>query len=133
MNFPKENRGILWLALVPQDQSALPVEPRFPQLAQHLHVTLQYNVAFTKGVLSLLDVGEVFVEVFENCWNDKIQALRVKLPDNLRFVCQNEDPYITVSMREGVRPVMSNVMLGTEHHSEPVSSSLSFKVEFFRF
>lgn len=104
-------KGILWLAL-PEQFS--PVEPIY-QPAKHLHVTLQFGVEFDQ--VSHLIGKEVVAFAESNCYNDRVQALTILLPQEILILCNNENPHLTISHREGVRPVESNEMLKGEHKS----------------
>jgi len=120
-------RGILWLTL--QGQIS-PVQPLYQQ-ANHLHVTLRFNVELSE-VEHLLR-REVMVHCYEECHNGRIQALRVELPAEFDTLCQNESPHMTISHLPNVRPVESNVMLQSEHDSLPLDLVLATVAEFLPF
>lgn len=122
------SNGIFWLT-VPDQVS--PVK-RVYAPAQHLHVTLKFNVSF-ESVKKYLD-REVNVELLENCWNKEIQAITVKLPTPFASLCNNKNPHMTISHKSGVRPVKSNDMLDGEYTSEPIKvKKLILKSEFYMF
>lgn len=121
--------GILWLTLPEQ---VPPVQPLFEVPPKHYHVTLQFNTGLTLEIQKLLG-KEVEVHVVSNCHNDSIQALLVSLPEDIKGLCKNENPYMTVSMVEGVRPVESNNMLAENHISEPLSLTMRLRIDFFQF
>lgn len=122
-------RGILWLSVPGQE---FPVCQVFVNVARHLHVTLQFGVNENEIPDGLL--GEAFtVRVTENCFNSRVHALRVQLPEELRDICQNENPHMTISMIPGVRPVESNEMFQGPHHSESVDFEIPLVCEFSPF
>ena len=121
-------RGILWLSLPTHTQVA-PAHRLFPNRPNHVHVTLQFGVSREDVPEAVL--GRLFPVTFvANCYNDRIQALRVELPEEVHQLCNNEHPNMTVSMADGVRPVESNAMLAGEHVSEPASFELPLVCEF---
>jgi len=120
--------GILWLSV----NSNLTVQPRFATRPNHLHVTLQYGVQMTDDIQSLLG-REVQALLLSDCWNEQIQAVTVKLPSDVKALCKNRYPHITVSMVEGVKPVASNEMLSSSHNHLPVVKPVSLVFDFFRF
>lgn len=130
-----QDRGIFWLSLVDQDyetfQGDIPVI--FERPAEHFHITLQYNVPLTEEIAQFLWKEPLAVNVTANCFNDRIQAVRVQLPDSVRSLCQNSDPHMTISMVQGARPVQSNVMLGSNHVEQELETTLLFRAEFSRF
>jgi hypothetical protein len=122
-------RGILWLSL-PEQKS--PVCPIFDQAAEHFHVTLRFGVfenEIPDGIL-----GRTFtVRATENCFGDRIHALRVELPNGVRGVCLNKHPHMTISMLPGVRPVESNVMLQSPLSIQRENFSFPLVCEFVPF
>jgi tRNA splicing ligase len=116
-------KGILWLSAINQ---SLPTAAKFPNLARHFHVTLQFGVdweSLSQDVKGL--VGKEFeVKVLLNCYNEKIQALYVDLPEEVSALCRNSHPHITISMADGVKPVESNQMLSGAYLSEWGPSSI---------
>lgn len=140
-------KGIFWLSALNQNSfldSLRPngISPVFNQLANHFHVTLQFGVELTPEIESLLG-QQVEVNVVANCFNSKIQALKVELPASasvgnlsevdLRAMCRNAQPHLTLSMGDGVKPVESNDMLAGEHDCAPVSFPLMLQFDFFAF
>jgi hypothetical protein len=120
-------KGILWLSTV--DQSS-PVTPKFPNLARHFHVTLQFGIdweALFPEVKALIG-NQYTVSIMANCHNDRIQALSVTLPEEVAHLCNNLNPHITVSMANGVKPVESNQMLASEHFYSLISPQEPNKV-----
>lgn len=75
----------------------------------------------------------VEVMAVANCCNDKIQALRVSLPEEVRQLCNNENPHMTISMVEGVKPVESNNMLEGDRMEVPMNLPLTLRFDFFQF
>lgn len=104
-------KGILWLSLAEQIS---PVQPIYNP-ANHLHVTIQFNVELSE-VEHLLG-RQVMVHCYEECTNGRIQALRVELPAEFHTLCQNECPHMTISHLPNVRPVESNAILESDHNS----------------
>jgi hypothetical protein len=121
-------KGILWLAAKNHN---LPGETIFNQAAKHFHVTLQFGVERTE--FEDLIGKEVEVTIKARCFNDRIEALSVDLPGDIRPLCKNEHPHITISMEEGVKPVESNAMLKGDYNWAPLSYTLQTVVEFFAF
>jgi Fungal tRNA ligase phosphodiesterase domain len=117
-------KGILWLTL--QGQIS-PVEAIYNP-ANHLHVTIQFNVEHSE-VEHLLG-REVMVYAYSNCSNGRIQALRVELPEEFHTLCGNECPHMTISHLPNVRPVESNVMLQSDHNSLACDLVLATVAEF---
>jgi hypothetical protein len=130
-----QDRGIFWLSLVDQDRDNLQeqIPQVFERVAEHLHVTLQYNVPLTEEIAQFLWKEPIPVQVTANCFNHQIQAVRVQLPEFVRTLCQNADPHMTISMVQGTRPVQSNVMLGSNHVEQPLEVTLLFRAEFRHF
>lgn len=123
------NRGILWLSL-PEQQSPVGIVHENP--ARHFHVTLQFGAEFTPQVEDLLG-KEVQAVAVADCSNERVQALRVSLPEEVAGLCANEHPHMTISHAEGVKPVESNTMLAGDHDSVEVSTPLTLRFEFFHF
>lgn len=126
-------RGILWLTLPSQQLPGQLSELRGGFVpARHLHATLQFGVnsdTFDPALLGQL----VPVTVTNVCYNERIQALRVTLPEPFRALCQNNHPHMTVGHLPDVKPVESNAMLSGEHTAEPCNVTLNLEVEFFAF
>ena len=121
------SKGILWLTIPDQ---VSPIK-RLYSPAQHLHVTLKFNVTLD-SIKRYLD-EEVTVELLENCWNKDIQAIKVKLPSSWASVCNNKIPHMTISHKNGVKPFKSNEMLEGLHESEKINKKLKLKSEFYMF
>lgn len=123
-------KGIFWLSFPNQQKPSVPA--KFDNLAKHFHVTLQFGVDLTPEIQKLL--GEaVEVQVVANCFNDRIQALRIELPGNVKAMCNNAVPHMTISMVDGVKPVESNDMLSGEHEELLIDSKLTLRFDFFQF
>lgn len=123
-------KGIFWLSAL--DQKAAPVTPLYDHLAKHFHITLQFGVELTPEIQEML--GEkVDIQVVADCHNERIQALRIELPDEVRAMCNNAIPHMTISMVEGVKPVESNDMLSEEHEEVAVSTVIHMVYDFFQF
>ena len=123
----KMSKGILWLTI--PDQTS-PIK-RIYSPAQHLHITLKFNVSLD-SVKRYLN-KDVTVELLENCWNKEIQAIKVKLPSNWESLCNNKIPHITISHKNGVKPFKSNEMLESEHESAKLNQKIKLKSEFYMF
>ena len=123
-------KGILWLTASVQEN---PLSKNvFQNPPNHFHVTLQFNVELTEEIQKLL--GEtVEATIVANCYDDRIQALSIALPEDVRAMCHNAVPHMTVSMADGVKPVESNAMLAKEHFSEVVNVPITLKYDFFSF
>ena len=128
-------RGILWLSLEDQDCENLQrtIPQVFARAAEHFHVTLQYNVPLTEEIAKFLWKESFPVQVTENCFDHRIQAVRVELPELFKSLCQNANPHMTVSMAPKARPVLSNIMLDSNHVEEPLRATLLFRAQFHRF
>jgi hypothetical protein len=125
--YTKPVKGILWLSL---NQQISPVDC-IHNPASHLHVTLKFGA-------NLQDwehlIGQhVDVVAVANCYNDRVQALRVILPSDFDTICANDHPHMTLSTADNVRPVESNNMLASEHNEQPVEFVMQTTVEFFEF
>ena len=121
-------KGILWLATKSQNPSE---ETIFPNLPRHFHVTLQFGA--DRAQFEHILGKEVEVRVKAVCTNDRIQALSVDLPEDIKPLCKNKHPHITLSMANGVKPVESNAMLEGDHNWFPVFYTLPTVVEFSPF
>lgn len=130
-----QDRGIFWLSLVDQDYDNLQeqIPQVFENISEHLHITLQYNAPLTEEIAQFLWRDPVEVRVTANCFNDRIQAVRVELPEPFRALCRNANPHMTISMVPGARPVQSNNMLDSAHYEEPLETTLLFRAEFSHF
>lgn len=72
------------------------------------HVTLVYMP--TDEQLSLFSLGaDLLVMVESIAFDGKGQAVLIKTPRDI--LCKNENPHITISCAEGVKPVYSNELL----------------------
>jgi hypothetical protein len=112
---------ILWAVLL----DPIPVEARYSCGSPH-HVTLIYGV--TDPELWRDWVGMEFeAQVWAEAWDDRIQALRVHLPEGIPY--EGQDPHLTVSYREGVEPVESNAMLQGIHQERAWEGILRLRVE----
>lgn len=121
-------KGILWLTLLNQKS---PIKQLYGQ-PKHFHVTIQFDVTL-QSVARYLG-KDVTVELLENCWNNDIQAIRVKLPSPWNSLCKNKDPHMTISHKSGVAPKESNVMLEGKHQSEVLKNKiLKLRARFFLF
>lgn len=121
------SKGILWLTIPDQ---VSPVKKLYSP-AKHLHVTLKFDVTLD-SVKRFLD-KEVTVELIENCWNDEIQAVKVKLPSTYESLCKNKHPHITISHKAGVKPFKSNKMLESDHKSDKLKERIKMRTEFYMF
>jgi hypothetical protein len=120
-------KGILWLSL---DHQISPVEV-IHNPVNHFHVTLQFGVDLEDWA-HLIDQHVELVAV-ANCYNSKVQALRVILPPDFDTLCANDHPHMTISTADNVRPVESNNMLASEHNEERIEFVMQTTVEFFEF
>lgn len=121
------NKGILWLAL--HDQSPA-IVPMYPVLARHFHVTLHFGCSAEEFAQFI--GREVRVQFDAECWDGDIQACSVRILDpEISAICQNENPHVTISMGEKIRPVQSNDMLrSSEHSCTDLGFTLPATVEF---
>ncbi len=121
------SKGILWLTIPDQNS---PVKAKYTP-AQHLHVTLKFNVELD-SIKRYLD-KDVSVILLEDCWNKEIQAIKVKLPGRFASLCNNKHPHMTISHKAGVKPFKSNEMLDGEYESEKLNKTIKLKSEFYMF
>jgi hypothetical protein len=122
-------KGIFWLTLPDQNP---PVPSKFNNVARHFHVTLQFGVELTLEIREMLG-KTVEATAVANCYNNQIQALRVSLPEEVRQICNNENPHMTISMADGVKPVESNNMLKGDCTEIPLSIPINLRFDFFLF
>ena len=87
------------------------------------HVTLVYKPS--KSDIEMINEwaseNEVIkIKIEENCWNDKIQALKVRIFNKLgkELTIPGKIFHITVSADKGVAPKFSNDMFSGEHNFE---------------
>jgi hypothetical protein len=105
-------KGIIWA--IPIAPIAIPYDRHHPNGEPH-HITLQYGIN-RQDWESWLDT--IFTaEIYEESWDEYIQAFRVRLPDGIP--CINRHPHITVSWAEGRSPVDANRMIDEMHFSRP--------------
>lgn len=104
--------GILWAVV----QEPIALQPRYEAGKPH-HVTLQYGVEREQWehLIGLPMSAGVIAE----CWNDRIQALSVVLPNWVQ--CQSPNPHISVSWVIDAHPVESNAMLAGDHQAASVN------------
>lgn len=117
-------QGIVWAVI--QDPAVLkPVTPRYEVVRCH-HITLQYGVSLDRWWRW---VGLEFAAIgLADCWNDRIQAVRVQLPATIP--CMNPHPHITVSHQVGVSAKESNQMLADKFASIAVNLVVPVCIEF---
>lgn len=119
-------KGILWLSLLDQKS---PIKQLYGS-PKHFHVTIQFDVTIQSVAKHL--GKDVTVELIENCWNDEIQAVKVKLPSQWSSLCKNKNPHMTLSHKSGVAPKLSNTMLEGSHESEVLKNkTLRLRSRFF--
>lgn len=125
------NKGILWIKLDEESRKRLLelVGTKYQEIYCD-HVTLLYNVQVDEYAGLMGKNQEVTVE--ENCWNDRIQAVTVKIDENLPI--KNKKPHITISAKDGVPPVESNKMLMRHHNHEMLKTGQKLKgvIEFYQ-
>lgn len=114
-------KSILWAVL----SEPLPIQPRFEIMKGH-HITLVYSAEVEQYFAW---VGKVFeATVTAEAWNNRIQAVRVKLPDGIP--CTSVTPHITVSRISEAESLESNVMLLKPLQEVPVSFTVIARIEF---
>ena len=122
------NRGILWLE---SSTFQSPVDLKYNK-AKHYHVTLMYNVKLEH--VEYLVGNSIQCVAVENCWNDDIQALRIKFADrNVLELCTNKVPHMTLSHRDGVSPVKSNDMFANLYNKESIYHVMNLNINFHQF
>jgi len=110
---------ILWAVLL----EPLAIAPRF-EIVQAHHITLVYG-ANPEEWAHLLG-SEFAVRIVAEAWNERIQALRLQLPQGIP--CTNAIPHITVSHLREVEPVESNTMLATSHQEIPLDETVKVQI-----
>jgi len=115
-------KGILWA--VPLQPIA--IEPRYPNRPDIPHITLQYGVERKDWVQ--WEGREFQAVLWELAWNVRVEALRIKLPDEIP--CCNLFPHLTLSWIEGAEPKESNEMFSNPHEWEFVLVKASFRIDF---
>ena len=118
-------KGILWAVL----QEPIAVQPIFDQGSPH-HITLFYDVEKSK-YKKLIGI-EFEATAIANIWDKDIQAIAVLMPKDIP--CK-VNPHITVSYREGIKPVASNQLMVDDNNRviAPFNQKLKLKIEFFEF
>ncbi|MBD1864169.1 MULTISPECIES: hypothetical protein [Trichocoleus] len=106
-------------------QTPLLVQPLYSNGKPH-HVTLQYKVE--RKAWKHLEGREFEVVTTHLCWNDRIEAIAVQLPEWVP--CCNKHPHITVSWIDGAAPVESNRMLAGQHNALEFNTRVSVRIEF---
>jgi len=127
----ESEKGIFWLSVeLPQEL----IDQALYEKRPHSHVTLQFAVE--RNLLQGKE-GETFpVSATAIVHNDRIQAIRVDLPEDIRELCNNVNPHITLSHLDGVPPFESNAMLNDpESIITPINPpiELQTEMEFFKF
>lgn len=113
--------GILWAVL----DSFPATASIYPEGSPH-HVTLIFGEERHKYESY---IGQkILLNVYQECWDERIQALRVLLPGG--FPCNNDHPHITVSY---CKPVESNTMLLNPQHSRFVNFTLPATIDWHEF
>jgi len=121
----EQSNGMLWFVLDDRSQANLrsSCPAQFPR-AFGDHATLRFDVPLSAAYEKLVGKPHT-IEVYEHCWNNRVQAVRVRtngLPD------QYGVPHVTVSAVG--EPFESVAMLKGSHHSEPLSLTLNGTVKF---
>jgi hypothetical protein len=129
------SNGIIWLEWEYQDPAQLPVGLVFPTQANHFHITLQFGVPRNVHLEQTFGSRLIQVPITGNCYNHRIQALSVALPEEIAPFCRNSRPHMTLSMANGVRPVESNQMLEDPSATvDPIfATTLNFRLSFHSF
>lgn len=107
-------KGILWITLNSND---LP-QGRY-EIRPHSHVTLQFNVEHENVKHLLHQRVELFGASLHHSDDLGIEAITILLPEEWKQLCNNRVPHITLSHRQGVKPVQSNAMLHGKHFMFP--------------
>jgi hypothetical protein len=125
------NIGILWVVLAKNAKVEL-LKYTPPMYSVHFahHVTLFYGIELSEEYRPLIGMAQK-IKIKNNCYNDIVQAVEVDI--NLKS--KNTNPHITISAKEGVEPVESNIMLQSEHISIPLPNDIELEgiVEFKEF
>lgn len=119
-------RGILWARIEKPELLLANVPPRFEKVEAH-HLTLRFGVELTP-YQSL--VGKRFsARLVAEAWDERIQAVRVELPQEAEPWCENLHPHVTISHAEGVQPKLSSILLEAPPHQQELDLTLEFRVE----
>lgn len=108
-----------------------------PQASLH-HVTIYFRPS-TNDIENLKKWADnndlITIKILENCWNEKIQALKVKIFNNKNeeFTLPNKVFHITISADKGIPPKDSNDMLSGKYNSEPFIETVIGKLQFDNF
>ena len=119
-------QGILWITVNRNDLPA----GRYTD-AKHHHVTLKFNV--DRDDVANLIGKKVTLYCSDVCWDDNIEAIPVIMLSEWAGICQNQHPHITLSHREGIKPVQSNTMLAGDHEKNVLGIVIEGVTEFFEF
>lgn len=114
-------KGILWAVLL----SPLSVEKKYVVGEPH-HITLQFGVERDKWEEYIGRQIDAYIEY--EAWDDDIQALKVRIPSDIP--CQNANPHISVSWRDGISPVRSNDMLLRPKFLVPIGMWMKLEIQF---
>lgn len=115
-------QGILWAVIT----KPVTINRRFPVGEPH-HITLRFGVE--REDVQQYEGREFVAYIIEECWNEKIQALKVILPTSIPHD-SDRIPHITVSRADGVEPVESNLMLDQCHQSQKFELFIPCRIEF---
>lgn len=136
---------ILWVEITPQTKDALVKQVKFKFDKYNLkddqslhHITLAFKPTLEDVALieKWAKKDEIItIKIEENCWNEKIQALKVRLfnSNNEELVSSKKIFHITVSAKIGTPPKLSNEMLFGTHNFEKFVKTISGKIVYKKF
>jgi hypothetical protein len=102
------------------------------------HVTLAFkpndnDIKFIKEWAKENEMIKISIE--KNCWNDKIQALKVRVFNKIgkELNIPGKIFHTTVSAEKGIAPKFSNDMLAIEHNSESIKKNIVGTIYYDKF
>ena len=126
--------GILWVKLTKEARNALlELCPAKHEKTVADHVTLLYNVSFV-SIPDELFGSKVGIKLKQEKWDSQIQAVGVELPQNIAHMVKNA--HITISSKQGVPPVRSGQLFGSEMvEARSLTGDIEIEgfIEFFEF
>lgn len=126
--------GILWVKLTKEARNALLelCQPKYEKTFAD-HVTLLYNISFD-SIPDELFGSKVGIKLKQEKWDSQIQAVGVELPQNIAHMVKNA--HITISSKQGVPPVRSGQLFGSEMvEARSLTGDIEIEgfIEFFEF
>lgn len=137
--------NIIWVEFSPETRQQLIKSIPFKFEKENLndkqslhHVTLFFkpkenDIAFIEQWAK--DNDEIKIDFIENCYNNDVQALRVRLFNSVgtELSIPNVILHTTVSVKKGIKPVESNNMLKGVHYIENITYSGTGILKYYRY